>query len=66
MVWCDEDSADVLVAVASLRAVADLLAGDVRRRVPTARARQAIKDAMKALSDLSDVYYDETPKRPGL
>lgn len=67
MIWCEEDSQDVMVAVAELRRVAALLEADVRRRSPGAKTREAVETTVRALLDLRDVYYADmkTPRPEG-
>jgi hypothetical protein len=65
VIWCEEDSQDVTVAVAELRRVAALLEADVKRRSPGSRTREAVDAAVRALLDLRDVYYaDKKAPRP--
>ena len=64
MIWCVEDSVDVEAAAAALRAVADALITDSKRKQAGPRTRERIEQAMRSLSDLRDVYYDEKAPRP--
>ena len=62
MIWCVEDSADVEAAAVALRSVADALAADSKRKQAGPRTRERIDEALRALTDLRDVYYDEAPR----